>query len=132
MDKNLRTMLVKHRRAERTLHAALVREIELLVEPHLHKTGYVGDDDEALLAVFFPERPKKDYSHAWSRKVRNAPTVDSIIGFVKGGVADDVYVGLSTRGYETMFVDDLVALLPLARKLATKIRADEFSGRASG
>lgn len=130
MDKNLRTMLVKHRMAERMLHAELVREIELLVEPHLHKTGYVGDDGP-LLAVFFPERPKKDCSHARSRKVRNAPTVDSILGFVKGGVADDVYVGLSTRGYETMFVDDLVALLPLARKLATKIRADEFSGRAS-
>jgi hypothetical protein len=132
MDKQLRTDLAVYRQYERRLHAKLVDEIELCVKYVLHKTGYVGDDDKPLLAVFFPRcKSKKDHSHECSRKVRGGRTVDSILGFVEGGVIDDVWVGLSTRGYETMLVDDLVALLPMAEKLAKKILNEKFKGADS-
>lgn len=58
MDKDLRTTLTRHRKAERALHSRLVREIELLVTPHFHETGYVGDNGGPLLAVFFPEHTR--------------------------------------------------------------------------
>ena len=123
MDKERRTELAIYRGYERRLHAKLVREIELLVEPHFHKTGYVGDDDEPLLAVFFPE-----HKGTRVRVVRGGRTLHSVLGFVQGGVADDQWVALSTRDYDTLLIDDLVALLSLARKLAAKLRGDQFKG----
>jgi len=128
MDSQLRTQLAIYRGYERRVHAQLVRHIEALVVPFFHKTGYVGDDDKPLMAVFFPPcKSKRDNSHERSRKVRGARTLDSILGFVQGGVADDQWVGLSTRNYDTLLVDDLVALLPLAEKLATSLRDKSFS-----
>jgi hypothetical protein len=126
MDKELRTELAIHRQAERRIHAKLVDEIERCTKYVLHKTGYVGDGGKPLLAVFFPRcKSKTDNSHECSRKVRRGRTVDSILGFVEGGVITDVWVGLLTRGYETMLIDDLVALMPMAEKLTKKILNDK-------
>lgn len=89
----------------------LVKQIRELVDPCLTThAGYCG-----LVCAFFPEHPKNDNSHPRSRKVRGG-TLGSIIGFYARGVIDDVYVGLSTRDYDYLSVEDLKGLLPLARK----------------
>lgn len=90
----------------------LIKQIRALVDPHLVPwAGYCG-----LVCNFFPARPKCDGSHVRERKVRGGVGVTGVMGFTADGVIDDICVGLSTLGYDQIDIEDLIRLVPVARK----------------
>jgi len=110
-----------HRKHLRNAKRMVIKQIRALVDPHLVPwAGYCG-----LVCNFFPEHPKSDGSHARERKVRGGVGVTGIMGFTADGVIDDVWVALSTIDYDQIAIEDLIRLVPVARKFDAVHRVKE-------
>jgi hypothetical protein len=107
--------LEQYRALGAELRAEYIAELRTIVRPHISvHAGYCG-----LVCDFFPKQARRyeDPRHPRARPVRFREGQD-IIGFYDGGVIDKVWVGLLTRDYAAIELDELIALVPVAKRFA--------------